>query len=181
VLLMNWFISSIWDVHNVMVPLLGHARGLNASAIGGVLGALALSAALMRLVMPYIAMRVRDWLLLAIALAMSAVLLGIYPLTQSALTMALCSVLIGMAVGGVQPLVLGLLHHATPRERQGQAAALRVLMINASSVSMPMFAGSAGGLIGVTGVFWAAGLSLLVGIRMAVGMRSMLAADRRPS
>ncbi|HSV79537.1 MAG TPA: MFS transporter [Ramlibacter sp.] len=180
VLAMNWFISSTWDVHSVMVPLLGHARGLNASAIGSILGVFALAAALVRLVMPYLAMRVREWLLLAIALAMSAVLMGLYPLAQSAVTMALCSVLIGMAVGGVQPLVLSLLYHATPAGRHGQAAALRLLMINASSVSMPMLAGSAGGLIGVAGVFWAVCLSLLVGIRMAVGLRGMVAdADAR--
>lgn len=175
VLSMNWFVSGTWDVHNVMVPLLGHARGLNATAIGGILGAFALAAAIVRLVMPYLATRVREWVLLATALAISAGLLALYPLAQSAATMALCSVLIGMAVGGVQPLVLSLLHHATPPDRQGQVAALRLLMINASSISVPVFAGSAGGLIGVAGVFWVAGLSLLVGIRMAVGLRSMLA------
>jgi MFS family permease len=174
VLAMNWFISSTWDVHSLMVPLLGHARGLSASSIGGILGAFALAAAVVRLAMPYLAMRVREWLLLAIALALSAVLMGIYPLAQSAWTMALCSVLIGMAVGGVQPLVLTLLHHATPAGRHGQAAALRLLMINASSISMPMLAGSAGGLIGVAGVFWAVCLSLVVGARMAVGLRRML-------
>ncbi len=171
---MNWFVSSTWDVHNIMVPLVGHARGLSASSIGGILGAFALAAALVRLVMPYIAMRVREWLLLATALAMAAVLMAIYPLTESVVSMALCSVLIGMAIGGVQPLVLALLHHATPPGMHGQAAALRLLMINASSISMPLLAGSAGGLIGVAGVFWATGLSLLVGIRMAVGLRSML-------
>jgi len=179
VLAMNWFVSSTWDVHTVMVPLLGHARGLSASSIGGILGVFALAAALVRLVMPYLAMRVREWLLLATAFTMAAVMLAIYPLAQSAVTMALCSVLIGMAVGGVQPLVLTLLHHATPAGRQGQAAALRLLMINASSISMPMLAGSAGGLIGVAGVFWATGLSLMVGIRMAVGLRLMLPADAR--
>jgi hypothetical protein len=39
-LLMNWALSSCWDVHTFVVPILGHERGLSASVIGTILGRL---------------------------------------------------------------------------------------------------------------------------------------------
>jgi hypothetical protein len=97
-----------------MLPLLGHARGLSAGVIGGILGAFALAAALIRLVTPAMAARVKEWVLLSFALGLAAVLLALYPLMSSVVAMAVCSILIGAAVGSVQPLVMGLLHQITP-------------------------------------------------------------------
>lgn len=51
-LLMNWALSSCWDVHTFVVPILGHERGLSASAIGSILGAFAIAAAAVRLLIP---------------------------------------------------------------------------------------------------------------------------------
>ena len=138
VLLMNWFVSSTWDVHGVMVPLLGHTRGLSATSIGSILGAFAVAAALVRLLVPWLGARFREWALMTAALATAAVLLAVYPLMLTAVTMGACSFLIGIAVGGVQPLVMSLLHQITPPDRHGQAVALRLVMINASSISMPL-------------------------------------------
>ena len=171
VLLMNWFVSATWDVHGVMVPLLGHARGLDASSIGGILGAFAIAAAAVRLLVPWLSARTREWALMAAALALAGVLLALYPLMRSAPTMGACSMLIGLAVGGVQPMVMSMLHQITPAHQHGQAIALRLLMINASSISMPLLAGAAGGVLGAAGVFWAMSASLLVGVRVALGMR----------
>ena len=174
VLSMNWFVSSTWDLHTLMLPLLGHARGLSAGVIGGILGAFSLAAALIRLVTPALAARVKEWVLLSCALGLAAVLLALYPLLSSVAAMAACSILIGAAVGVVQPLVMGLLHQITPRDRHGQAAGLRMMMINASSISMPVLAGSAGGLVGVAGVFWAGAVLMGFGARQASGLRSLL-------
>jgi hypothetical protein len=63
-MLVNWFLSSAWDVHTFVVPVLGHERGLAASVIGTILGAFAAAAALIRVVMPMLAARVREWVLI---------------------------------------------------------------------------------------------------------------------
>lgn len=173
VLLMNWFVAATWDVHAVLVPLIGHARGLNATAIGTILGSFALASAVVRLLMPWFGARVREWALICGALALAALLLAIYPLMHTAALMAACSMLLGMAVGGVQPLVMSLLHQNTPPQQHGQAVALRLMMINASSISMPLLAGAAGGLVGPAGVFWTGAVALAVGVRLAVDLRSM--------
>jgi hypothetical protein len=48
---------------------------------------------------------------------------------------------------------------------------MRVIVINASSVGIPMISGVAGSLIGTAGVFWAAGVMVGAGVRLAAGLR----------
>ena len=173
VLLMNWFVSATWEVHGVMVPLIGHARGLSASSIGAILGSIAITAALVRLAAPWLAARVREWMLITGALVVAAAALALYPFMHSALAMGACSMLLGMSIGGVQPLVMGLLHQMAPPHQRAQAVALRLILINASSISMPLLAGVAGGLVGVSSVFWVTAVLMLAGARMATGLRHM--------
>ena len=54
------------------------------------------------------------------AMLMTAVLFGIYPFMQSALGMGVCSVLLGFALGTVQPMIMSMLHQITPEARHGR-------------------------------------------------------------
>jgi MFS family permease len=166
-MLVNWFLSSCWDVHTFVVPVLGFERGISASVIGTILGSFAVAAALIRMVMPLVAAHLREWKVLAASMLMTAVLFGIYPLMRSAIGMGLCSILLGFALGMVQPMVMSMLHQITPEARHGEALGLRLMAINASSVVMPMLFGSAGALIGIAGVFWATGAMVGAGSRAA--------------
>jgi MFS family permease len=166
-ILVNWLLASCWDVHTFVVPLLGHERGLSASVIGSILGAFAVAAAAIRVLMPLVAERLRERVVVAGAMVITAVLFGVYPLLGSALAMGLCSVLLGLALGSVQPMVMSLLHQITPVSRHGEALGLRLMAINASSVLMPMLFGTAGVVIGVGGVFWVVGAAVGAGARMA--------------
>lgn len=166
-LLVNWFLSSCWDVHTFVVPVLGFERGISASVIGTILGAFAVAAALIRMAMPLVAAYLREWKVLAVSMLMTAVLFGIYPLMHSAIGMGLCSILLGFSLGMVQPMVMSMLHQITPEARHGEALGLRLMAINASSVLMPMLFGSAGALIGIAGVFWATGAMVGAGARAA--------------
>lgn len=170
-LIVNWVLSSCWDVHTFVVPLLGHERGLSASVIGSILGAFAIAAAVIRLLMPLVAERLRERVVVTGAMAITAVLFGVYPLLHSALAMGICSVLLGFALGSVQPMVMSLLHQITPPARHGEALGLRLMAINASSVLMPMLFGTAGAVIGVGGLFWVVGCAVGAGTRMAWKMR----------
>ncbi len=166
-LLVNWFLSSCWDVHTFVVPLLGHERGLSASVIGTILGAFAIAAALIRVVMPLVAERLREATVVTTAMLATALLFAVYPLLPSALTMGACSVLLGFALGSVQPMIMSMLHQITPPARHGEALGLRLMTINASSVLMPVLFGSAGALIGVAGLFWVVGAGVGLGARQA--------------
>ncbi|HSW16494.1 MAG TPA: MFS transporter [Ramlibacter sp.] len=170
-MVMNWFFSSSWDVHGFMVPVLGHERGLSAAVIGSILGAFAIAAALVRLGLPVVAARMQEWVIITLATASAGLMLALYPSTSGPLTMGLCSAFIGMALGAAQPMILSALHQVTPSHRHGQAVAMRALMINASSVTMPMVFGAAGGVLGAAAVFWAMGLILGCGSRLGLALR----------
>jgi MFS family permease len=175
-LLVNWLLSSCWDVHTFVVPVLGHERGLSASVIGTILGAFAVAAAFVRLAMPMIAAHLREWAVVAAAMMATAVLFGVYPFLHAPLAMGACSVLLGIALGAVQPMIMSMLHQITPEARHGEAVALRIMAINAASVAMPMLFGVAGAVVGISGVFWAVGLLVGAGTRLAYGLK----ADRTP-
>jgi MFS family permease len=166
-LLVNWLLSSCWDVHTFVVPVLGHERGLSASAIGTILGAFAVAAVVVRVFLPMVAAHVREWAVITASMASTGVLFCIYPLLHSPLAMGACSVLLGIALGTVQPMIMSTLHQITPEHRHGQAVGLRLMAINASSVAMPMLFGAASATIGIAGVFWAVGALVAGGTRLS--------------
>jgi len=166
-MLVNWFLASCWDVHTFVVPVLGFERGISASVIGAILGAFALAATAIRLVMPLVAAHLSEWRVLVVAMLTTAVLFGAYPLMPSALAMGACSILLGFALGTVQPMVVSMLHQITPEARHGEALGLRLMVINASSVLMPVLFGTAGAVAGVAVVFWATGAVVGLGSRAA--------------
>jgi MFS family permease len=171
-LIVNWFLSSSWDVHTFVVPVIGHEQGLNASTIGAILGAFAIAAAGVRMLIPLLAKHLREWAVVTGAMLMTAVLFGIYPFMQSAWSMGLCSVLLGVALGSVQPMIMSSLHHITPEHRQGEALGLRSMTVNGSSVVMPILFGSLSTIVGVNFIFWGVGLVLGLGARLAMGLKS---------
>lgn len=166
-MLVNWLLSSCWDVHTFMVPVLGHERGLSATAIGTILGAFALAATAIRVVLPWLASRLREAAVIGSAMVCTAVLFGFYPLAHAAWAMVALSVLLGLALGSVQPMIMSTLHQITPPHRHGEALALRSMAINGSSVLMPVLFGTLGAVVGVGGVFWAVGAVVGLGSRWA--------------
>ena len=179
-LLVNWFLSSCWDVHTFVVPVLGFERGISASVIGSILGAFAVAAAVVRMLLPFVAAHLREWRVLAGAMLITASLFAVYPFTRSALTMGVCSVLLGFTLGTAQPMIMSMLHQITPEARHGEALGLRLMAINASSVLMPMLFGWTGALIGIAGVFWVTGAVVGAGSRTAWLLKNSLSGHGRP-
>ena len=68
--------------------------------------------------------------------------------------------LLGLALGAVQPMIMSTLHHLTPHDRHGEAIALRSMAINLSSSVMPLVFGVAGAAIGAASLFWAMGAAV---------------------
>ncbi len=170
-ILVNWFLSACWDVHTFVVPIIGHEKDLSASAIGSILGAFAIAAALIRIALPFLVARLKEWQVLTGAMLATSVFLGLYPFMNSALSMGCCSVLLGFSLGSVQPMVMSTLHQITPESRHGEAIGLRLMSINASSVLMPVVFGAAGAVVGVGGVFWCVSAMVGLGSRSAYLLR----------
>ena len=162
-LLLNWLLSASWDVHAFVLPILGHERNLSASAIGTILGAFAAAVAAVRLAIPLLAHRLSESQVLAGAMLATGCVFAVYPLVASAWFMALCAVLLGTALGAVQPMVMSTLHHITPHHRHGEAIALRSMVINFSSSLMPLLFGVVGAALGASALFWAMGAAVGAG------------------
>ena len=171
-LFVNWLQSSSWDVHAFVLPVLGHDRGISASVIGSILGAFAVAATVIRVVLPVIASRASERGVILSSTVVTALVFAVYPLLDAAWAMGVCSVILGFALGAVQPMVMSMLHQITPHTRHGEALGLRLMTINASSVAMPMLFGSLGALIGIAGVFWVVGGVLALGARATWGLKA---------
>ena len=153
-LFVNWLLSSSWDVHAFLVPILGHERGFSASAIGLVLGAFAIAVTTIRLIIPALAHRLRESHVLVGSMLSVGLVFAVYPLVRTAWAMGICAVLLGLALGAVQPMIMTTLHQITPHERHGEAIALRSMTINFSSALMPLLFGLGGTALGAAGLFW---------------------------
>lgn len=171
-MLVNWCMSSCWDVHTFVVPVIGHDRGLSASVIGSILGAFAIAAALVRVLMPMFASRLREHSVLTGAMLLTALAFAAYPLMPVALAMAACSVVVGLALGSVQPMIMSTLHQITPEARHGEALGLRLMAVNASSVLMPVLFGTVGAVVGVSAVLWFVGSVVGATSRVAWHLRA---------
>ena len=167
----NWLLSSCWDVHTFVVPVLCHERGYSASVVGTILGAFAIAAAFIRVCLPFISRHVKEHQIITGAMVCTGVVFGVYPFMATPWAMGVCSVLLGLVLGTVQPMIMSTLHQITPVHRQGEALGLRLMSINASSVLMPMLFGAAGAVAGVAPVFWVVGTAVGWGSRAAWRLR----------
>jgi predicted MFS family arabinose efflux permease len=153
-LLVNWFMSTCWDAHAFLVPVIGHERDYSASVIGTIFGAFAIAAAAVRVLLPVLAHSLREWAVITVAMVLTAMLFVVYPLMPTALSMGVVSVFLGFTLGCVQPMIMSTLHQITPHERHGEALGLRMMTINASSVAMPLILGAVGAAVGTSVLFW---------------------------
>ena len=156
-LTVNWLLSMCWDVHTFAVPVLGHERGFSASTIGVILGTFTMSVTAVRMIIPWIAHRLSETAVVRLAMAGSGIIFGLYPLAPNAWAMGACAVLLGIALGSVQPMVMAMLHHLTPDNRHGEALAFRSMAINISSTLMPLIFGATGAVVGAAVLFWVVG------------------------
>lgn len=136
-LVVNLALSAGWDAHSFVVPVVGHARGLSASSIGFVLGSFAVAATVVRLAIVRFADDLDEGRALRAAMTVATLTFIAYAWLPGTAGLVCGSALLGMALGSVQPMILAMLHHATPPERHGQALGLRMLFINGATVAMP--------------------------------------------
>lgn len=141
-LLVNLAMSSCWDSHSFAVPVLGHVRGLSASAIGLVLGSFAVAATVVRLGISRWSDALHERTALRTAMAVATTACALYAWLPGVPGMLVGSCLLGLALGSVQPMVLAMLHQVTPPERHGQALGLRMLCTNAATITMPLVFGA---------------------------------------
>ena len=154
VLVVSVLFNAAWDVFFFITPIYGVRLGLSASTIGSLLGAFAAATFLVRLVLPALARRVREWKLVAVALFLTALVFATFPLAPQVPVLMALAFLLGIGLGMSQPMVLSLLYSAAPVGRAGEAVGLRTTLLNVIQMTIPFLSGALGTALGITPIFW---------------------------
>jgi MFS family permease len=163
VFLINGMIALAWELHTLFVPIYGNAIGLSASKIGVILAAFAAATFTVRLSMPLIAARIPEHRVLTSALYLAAIVYLAIPFSRSLAALMPLSFCLGLALGVGQPMVMSLLHSLAPPGRMGEAAGVRMSLMNSMAVAVPLVFGAVGGSIGLSPVLWSVGVFLGMG------------------
>lgn len=161
-LLVNLALSAGWDAHSFVVPVVGHARGLSAASIGLVLGSFAAAATVVRLAIVRFADDIDEAKVLRGAMTLATLTFIAYAWLPGTLSLMAGSALLGVALGSVQPMILSMMHRATPPDRHGQALGLRMLTLNGATVGMPVGFGMLAAATALAAPMWVMAAALLL-------------------
>jgi MFS family permease len=163
VFVINAMIALAGELHTLFVPIYGNAIGLSASKIGLILAAFASATFTVRLSMPLIARHMPEHRVLTTALYVAAVVYLAIPFSHSVTMLMALSFCLGLGLGVGQPMVMSLLHSLAPPGRMGEAAGMRMSLMNSMAVAVPLVFGAVGGTIGLSPVLWSVGVFLATG------------------
>ena len=128
------------------------ALGYGLFACG--LGAFGVAVFAVRLALPLFAHRVSEWQMMVTAMITTGVMLFLFPLTHHVPLLVLMAFLLGIGLGGAQPMIMTLLYQHAPPGRGGEAVGMRTLLININQTGIPLMFGALGAALGMTPVFW---------------------------
>jgi MFS family permease len=164
----NTFIVSVllamgWDLYTFLTPLYGARLGLAATTIGVIMSTFAFATFAVRLFMPMVVKRLRQWVVMSSAMGVAGVAYLLFPLVSSVPLLMALSFLLGLGLGCAQPIIMSLLYEASPPGRQGEAVGLRTSLLNGSHTFIPLASGALSAAAGMAPVFWVLAAFLLGG------------------
>jgi predicted MFS family arabinose efflux permease len=154
VFIASGLLSMAWDLYTFVIPIYGSRIGLSASTIGVVMGTFAIATFAVRLVMPLLVRRVKEWHTVTAALLIAAGSYSLFPFFASVPLLMALSFVLGIGLGCSQPMVMALLYNTSPPGRQGEAVGVRTTVMNASHTVLPLAFGALGAALGMGPVFW---------------------------
>jgi MFS family permease len=160
-------LSMGWDLYAFVMPVYGSSIRLPASTIGVVMGCFAAATFSVRLGMPALSRRVKEWPMVVAAMGIAGVSFALFPLAESATPLMALSFLLGLGLGCAQPFIMSLLYAASPPGRQGEVIGIRTTTLSGSHTVVPLAMGALGTALGIGPVFWSMAAVLLVGSGLA--------------
>ncbi|RPH46108.1 MAG: MFS transporter [Burkholderiales bacterium] len=167
-LLASLLASASWDVYQFVLPLHAGSIGLSASSVGLSIAAFSAGSLSVRLMLPRLLAHMHPARWMQAALAVCVLAYAAAPFAGTLGTLVALSFLIGIGPGIAQPLLMAALHAASPPGRAGEAAGLRMTLLSAMQLLVPVGFGLAAGLLGTAPLFWLyAGTAAAIGIVLA--------------
>jgi len=157
------FITVGWDLYAFMVPVLGSELNLTATQIGSVLSLFAIAVFVVRLFMPPLTRRLGERGVMISAMAISGVTFLAFAFAHNYPLMLVLSFVIGLGLGASQPIILSMLHDASPPGRIGEVNGMRMTMISTSQWTMPLVFGMLSASTGMLPLFLIVGGGILSG------------------
>lgn len=163
VFIINVLLAMGWDLHTIVIPVYGAGIGLSASQIGLVLASFAAATFLVRFSMRWIVRRATPHQVLTVAMFIAGTVYMVFPFVHTATALMAMSFALGLGLGMSQPMVMSLLHSHAPPGRTGEAAGVRMSLVQSMACAVPLAFGALGATVGLTPVFWSVGLCLATG------------------
>ena len=154
VFLVTGLLASAWDLFIFVTPIYGTSIGLSASTIGLILGSFATATILVRLALPWLSRRLREWSMITATLTIACIAYAIFPMVHTVPLLAAISFFLGLGLGATQPSIMSLIYATAPEGRGGEAVGVRSVVLNASHTALPLAFGAVGTALGMSPVFW---------------------------
>lgn len=152
-----------WDLYAFVVPIYGTRIGLSASLIGIIMGSFSAATFAVRLALPALARRVREWPMVVASMSVAGGAYALFPFAASVAPLMALSFVLGLGLGCAQPFIMSLLYAASPPGRQGEVIGIRTTMLSGSHTVLPLAMGALGAALGMAPVFWSMAVVLLAG------------------
>jgi predicted MFS family arabinose efflux permease len=153
VFLVTGVLASAWDLFVFVMPIYGTSIGLSASTIGFILGSFAFATFLIRVFLPWIQRRLREWTMITSTMGIACVAYFLFPVMETVPLLAATAFLLGLGLGATQPSIMSLLYAKAPPGRAAEAVGVRTVVLNASHTVLPLAFGGVGAALGMTPVF----------------------------
>jgi predicted MFS family arabinose efflux permease len=163
VFVVTGLLASAWDLFVFVMPIYGTSIGLSASTIGFILGSFATATIIVRLALPWLSRRLREWSMITATLFVAAVAYALFPLVRTVPLLAAIAFLLGLGLGATQPSIMSLIYAMAPPGRAGEAVGVRSVVLNASHTVLPLAFGGLGATLGMSPVFWSMAIALAAG------------------
>jgi MFS family permease len=163
VFVVSALLSMAWDLFTFLMPIYGARLGLSASAIGMILGAFGAAVFVVRLALPLLVRRLRQWPVLIGALFATALALALLPVMTTVGLLMSVAFLLGLGLGATQPMIMALIYDNAPPGRAGEAVGVRTLLLNMSQAGIPLMFGALGTALGMAPLFWATAVLMAAG------------------
>ena len=160
--------SAAWDTFQFALPLHAPTLGLSASSVGLAIASFSAGSLAVRLVMPRMISRMTPTRWIRLALAICVVSYAAIPFASNLAVLMALAFLVGVGPGIAQPLLMSAMHGASPPGRVGEAAGLRLTLISAMQLAVPIGLGLLATVAGSALLFWLyAGVAAAVGVALA--------------
>jgi MFS family permease len=159
------------DLYTFYMPIYGHSIKLSATMIGTVMGAQAIAALLMRVIMPALLRRWGEETVMSGALLVTGVSYFLFPFFDGVTALFLISFVLGLGLGCGQPLSLLMVYNRSPAGRSGEVLGVRFTVVNLMHLVIPITFGTLSAMIGLAPVFISTGTLMVAGSYLSHRMR----------